>query len=121
MTQLSPMRAFLSMMAFSIRQLRPMPMRGLPSASCRAIGGADGADVFPRALVNVCVDAMFFEGEGNDVFAEIVHFIIEQPNEDVAAEDVDAHRGQEKFRVGLNSQFRIPVAAEAQLVLERRV
>src|SRR5262249_37972148 len=65
---------------------------------------ADGPDVLPIAAVDEAEDAVRLNGGGNDVLAEINFAVVERVNERLAAEDVDAHRGEVVVFLGGDSE-----------------
>lgn len=58
---------------------------------------ADGADIFPVSLEDVAVDMMLFNATGDNVFSEVVEFVIEDFFQDIPIEEVDAHGSLEGF------------------------
>ena len=60
---------------------------------------ADGADVLPVTLKDVGENAVRVDGVRDDVLAEIGQGIVQQFADELAVENVNAHRGQERFAV----------------------
>ena len=51
----------------------------------------------------------------DDMFAEIgLRIIIEQFEQDIAVEDLDAHRGEEEFLFACDVQGAVPIPFQAQ-------
>src|SRR5438045_3081238 len=67
------------------------------------------------------MDSLLFNCARNDVFAEVMQLVIEQPNKNIAIEDVNAHRGQEQFASVLDFEPRRPLTSELEFVLNRWV
>ena len=55
---------------------------------------AHGADVLPVALENVAEEPRLAEQSGDDLFAEILHAVVQRTAQHLAAENVDAHGGE---------------------------
>src|SRR5687768_8990720 len=58
---------------------------------------ANGSDVFPIVLEDVGKNAMCFDRVRDDMLAEIGHGVVEQFEQHVAVENVDAHGAEEKL------------------------
>ena len=67
--------------------------------------GADGADVLPIALKDVGENAVRFDGVRDDVLAEIGKRIVEQVADEVAVENINAHRGEKRFAAVLDADL----------------
>lgn len=80
--------------------------------------GADGADILPVALEDMGIDAVGFDGGGDDVFAEVGEGVVEELYHDLAVEDVDAHGGEEQFVIGLDAEAGVPVPFEGEGILD---
>ena len=77
--------------------------------------GADGSNVLPVALEDVGEDAVLGDGAGDDVLAEVGVLVVEQADDEIAVEDVDAHRGEEEILVALDAEAVVGFTGNFQL------
>src|ERR1051325_7167219 len=77
---------------------------------------ADGPDVFPISLKHGGTDFVRGDGVGNDVFAKIREGVVEELENDVAVENVNAHGGQEKLVTAFDAELTVPGGIEAQRI-----
>src|ERR1043166_3832996 len=71
---------------------------------------ADSSNVLPITLKDRRIDFQVLDGLWDNVFAEIGERVIQQAADDVAVEDVNAHRGEEQVAVAFDVEPGIPLA-----------
>ena len=65
----------------------------------RLVKRADGTDIFPIALENECTHMSILDRSRNDMFAEILQFIVQALHEHLPVENVNSHRCLKQFFV----------------------
>lgn len=102
-----------------IEEIKPGQLRG--DVEVRVKKRANRPDVLPVPLEHVRAYAHRLDGVWDDMFAEIRKRVVQQFANNIPVKNVNAHRRQEQLARIRDLEFLIPIALQAERVLNRGI